>query len=112
MRTIIFSPNFSSQASANDDIPMDIPPIAAPKAPVAYAEAVKPAPAKKSAPVAEDPVVGDPIAKDVTEDVDDIPAPAPKAEPKKEAPAKPAAPKAEQDINATIEDILAEYVSK
>ena len=101
--------NFSSQASiANDDIPMDIPPIAAPKAVVK--ETAKPTPAPE--PVAKDPVVGDPIAKDVTEDVDDIPAPAPKAEPKKEAPAKPAAPKAEQDINATIEDILAEYVSK
>ena len=101
--------NFSSQASiANDDIPMDIPPIAAPKAVVK--ETAKPTPAPE--PVAKDPVVGDPIAKDVTEDVDDIPAPASKAEPKKEAPAKPAAPKAEQDINATIEDILAEYVSK
>ena len=101
--------NFSSQASiANDDIPMDIPPVAAPKAVVK--ETAKPTPTPE--PVAKDPVVGDPIAKDVTEDVDDIPAPAPKAEPKKEAPAKPAAPKAEQDINATIEDILAEYVSK
>ena len=101
----------------NDDIPMDIPPIAAPKAPVAYAEAVKPAPAKKSAPVAEDPVVGDPIAKDVVEDADDLPfedpAPTPPPPAKKAAPAKTAkpapAPKTEtsEDINAKIDDILA-----
>ena len=109
--------NFSSQASVNDDIPMDIPPIAAPKAPVAYAEAVKPAPAKKAVPatVAEDPVVGDPIAKDVVEDADDLPfedpAPTPPPPAKKAAPAKAAkpAPKTEtsEDINAKIDDILA-----
>lgn len=105
--------NFSSQSSVNDDIPMDIPPVA-PKAPVAYKEAVKPAPAKKPAPVVGDPVVGDPVAKDVTEDSDDIPPDTPPPAPQK----KPAKAKSEEtpkdvdDINATIEDILAEYVSK
>jgi hypothetical protein len=107
--------NFSSQSNVNDDIPMDIPPVAAPKAPVAYAEAVKPlapAPVAKD-PVVGDPVVGDPVAKDVTEDADDIPAPAPaptpapapKAEPKKAAPAP--APSPDGDINKKIDDILA-----
>ena len=98
--------HFSSSAANNDDIPMDIPP-AAPKAPVAYKEAVKPAT------VAEDPVVGDPIAKDVTEDADDIPVPpepakpaAPKPEAKPAAPAKKAAAPTE-DINKKIDDILA-----
>lgn len=87
--------NFSSQAAMMDDIPMDIPP-AAPKAPVAYSEAVKP----RQAPAP------DPIAQDVTVDSDDLPppAPAPKAEPKKEV-AKEAAPA--EDINAKIDDILA-----
>lgn len=97
--------NFSSQAAANDDIPMDIP-VAAPVA--------KPAP--KTAPVVETKVVEeDPIAKDVTEDADDIPVPepAPKPAPKKEAPAPAPAKKAEpapsnqEDINAKIDDILA-----
>jgi hypothetical protein len=96
--------NFSSQANLNDDIPMDIPPVA-PKA------ASKPAPAKKPAPVAEDPVVGDPIAKEVTEDADDLPFedPAPTPPPaKKAAPAKAkATPPPTEDINAKIEDILA-----
>ena len=98
--------HFSSSAANNDDIPMDIPP-AAPKAPVAYKESVKPAT------VAEDPVVGDPIAKDVTEDADDIPVPpepakpaAPKPEAKPAAPAKKAAAPTE-DINKKIDDILA-----
>ena len=99
--------NFSSQASANDDIPMDIPPIAAPKAPVAYAEAVKPAPAKKPAPVAEDPVVGDPIAKDVTEDADDLPFEEPAPAPAKKVAKKAATPPPAEDINAKIDDILA-----
>ena len=89
--------HFSSQAAMNDDIPMDIPP-AAPKAPVAYKEAVKPA-----------PVVEDPIAKDVTEDADDLSAPEPAPAPKKEEAKKPAepAPVADDDINAKIDNILA-----
>ena len=89
----------------NDDIPMDIPQVA-PKAPVSYAEAVKP---RTPAPVAEDP-----IAKDVTEDADDLPAPEP-APAKKAAPApkKEETPKAaepapaDDDIDAQISNILA-----
>ena len=93
--------NFSSQASMNDDIPMDIPQVA-PKAPVPYAEAVKP---RTPAPVVEDP-----IAKDVTEDADDIPAPAPKATSAKKVEAAPkAAPEDINDINSTIEEIMAQY---
>lgn len=99
--------NFSSQAQANDDIPMDIPAVA-PKAPTPFKEAVKPVEPKK---VVEE----DPVAKDVTEDADDIPVPdpAPKASPKKEAAPKKkeevAAPAAtnQEDINAKIDDILA-----
>ena len=94
--------HFSASAASNDDIPMDIPPATPKAAPVAK-EAVKPAPVVEQE---------DPVAKDVTEDADDIPvaepAPAPKAAaPKKEAPAKKAAPAPTEDINAKIEDILA-----
>lgn len=97
--------HFSSSAANNDDIPMDIPP-AAPKAPVAYKEAVKPAPVVEQE---------DPVAKDVTEDADDIPVPpepvkpaAPKPEAKPAAPAKKAASAAPtEDINKKIDDILA-----
>jgi hypothetical protein len=100
--------HFSSQAAMNDDIPMDIPP-AAPKAPVAYKEAVKPAPAVEQE---------DPVAKDVTEDADDLPPPEPapvkKAAPapkKEAAPApKPAAQDVE-DINAMVDKVLAEFVN-
>ena len=92
--------HFSSQSAANDDIPMDIPPVApAPKA-------VKAEPA---------PVVDDPVAQDVTVDSDDLPPPppppAPKAEPKAEAKkevvkeAAPA-PAPAEDINKKIDDIL------
>ena len=101
--------HFSSQAAANDDIPMDIPPVA-PKAPVAYSEAVKPAP--KAAPAVENDLATDP------DDLPPPPPPATKAEPKKEAaPKAKAEPKAEpkkeaapaapaEDINAKIDDIL------
>jgi hypothetical protein len=89
--------HFSSQSAANDDIPMDIPPVAsAPKA-------VKPATA---------PVVEDPVAQDVTVDSDDLPppAPAPKVEAKKEVvkkePAPAPAPAPTEDINKKIDDIL------
>jgi len=94
--------NFSSQASMNDDIPMDIPKVA-PKAPVSYDEAVKP---RTPAPVVEDP-----IAKDVTEDAEDIPAPAPKATSAKKVEAAPKAASAESidDINSTIDEIMAKY---
>ena len=92
--------HFSAQASMNDDIPMDIP-AAAPKAPVAYKDAVKPAP------VAEE----DPIAKDVTEDTDDLPPPEPVKKvapaPKKEAEKPEPAPVADDDINSKIDSILA-----
>lgn len=90
--------HFSSQSASNDDIPMDIPPAA----PVAK---TAPAPAKE--------VPSDPIAQDVTEDVDNLPPPAPKAEaPKAEPKPAPApAPKKEpeapaEDINKKIDDIL------
>ena len=91
--------HFSASAASNDDIPMDIPPATPKAAPVAK-EAVKPAPVVEQE---------DPVAKDVTEDADDIPVaePAPKAASKKEAPAKKAAPAPTEDINAKIEDILA-----
>ena len=90
--------NFSSQAAMNDDIPMDIP-MAAPVA--------KPAPAKKV--VVED--VPDPIAQDVGVDADDIPVatPAPKAEKPKVVEKPKAAPESEDDINLTIDKIMAEY---
>ena len=82
--------HFSSQSSANDDIPMDIPPVAtAPKA-------VKPAPIS---------VVNNQIAQDMTEDPDDLPPPTPKVEVKKEI-VKEAAPAPTEDINAKIDDIL------
>lgn len=87
--------NFSSQAQGNDDIPMDIPPVA-PKAPVS---------APKPAPVVEQE---DPVAKDVTEDAEDIPVADPA--PVKKAAQQKAAPKVEaptDDINAKIDDILA-----
>jgi hypothetical protein len=91
--------NFSSQASMNDDIPMDIPmakPVATPKA------------APKPVVVEED--IPDPVAKDVTEDADDISAPAPKATPAKKVEAAPkAAPEDINDINSTIEEIMAQY---
>lgn len=95
--------HFSSQSASNDDIPMDIPPVA-PKAPVAYSEAVKPAHAPTPATMVEDPV-----AQDVTVDSDDLPppsAPAPKSAPKKEVvkESAPAAPT--EDINKKIDDIL------
>ena len=102
--------NFSSQAAANDDIPMDIPPVAsAPKAPVAYSDAVKPAPA--SAPVVDAAPQVDDMPFD---DIPETPAPAPvveKAKPaEKPAPAPtpaPAAPAVDDDINAKIDNILA-----
>lgn len=102
--------HFSSQAAMNDDIPMDIPP-AAPKAPVAYKEAVKPAPAVEQE---------DPVAKDVTEDADDLPPPepapvkkaAPAPAPKKEAaPAPKPAAQDVDDINAMVDKVLAEFVN-
>ena len=92
--------HFSSQAIANDDIPMDIPPVA---------------PAPKAAKAAPAPVVDDPVAQDVTVDSDDLPPPpppAPKAEPKveakKEVVKKEAAPEPApaEDINKKIDDIL------
>ena len=94
--------NCSSSNVSNDDIPMDIPQVA-PKAPVSYDEAVKP---RTPAPVIEDP-----IAKDVTEDADDIPAPAPKATPAKKVEAAPKAASSESidDINSTIDEIMAKY---
>lgn len=98
--------NCSSSNVSNDDIPMDIPPVAS-------AAAAPKAPAAPKTPVVEDPVVGeDPIAKDVTEDVDDIPAPAPAPKPAAKSAAKPAAKPAApaapaEDINAKIDDILA-----
>lgn len=99
----------SSTSVSNDDIPMDIP---------------APTPVKKAAPVAKPapkPVVEedeavvseDPIAKDVTEDADDIPAPVPaKAAPAKKAVPAPAkvAP-ADDDMDAKIQSILNEYMA-
>lgn len=92
--------HFSSQSAANDDIPMDIPPVApAPKA-------VKPASA---------PVVDDPVAQDVTVDSDDLPPPPPPADPKAETKVEAKkevvkeaapAPAPAEDINKKIDDIL------
>ena len=82
--------HFSSQSSANDDIPMDIPPVAT------TPKAVKPAHA---------PVVNNQIAPDMTEDPDDLPPPTPKVEVKKEV-VKESAPAPTEDINAKIDDIL------
>ena len=83
--------HFSSQSSANDDIPMDIPPV------VSTPKAVKPA----HAPV----IIDNQFAQDMTEDPDDLPPPAPKVEVKKEV-VKEAAPAPTEDINAKIDDIL------
>ena len=82
--------HFSSQSSANDDIPMDIPPVAT------TPKAVKPAPIS---------VVNNQIAQDMTEDPDDLPPPTPKVEVKKEV-VKESAPAPTEDINAKIDDIL------
>ena len=92
--------NFSSASVNNDDIPMDIPPLVT---------AAKPAPVKESKPAPAP--VEDPVAKDVTEDSDDLPppAPAPKATPKKEAAKvepKKETPAPTEDINQKIDDIL------
>ena len=97
--------HFSASAASNDDIPMDIPPAPpAKKAAPAANQATKPVVKETVEPDPEDP-----IAKDVTEDADDIPVaePAPKSAPKKEAPVKKAASAQTEDINAKIEDILA-----
>jgi len=91
--------HFSSQSVSNDDIPMDIP-LAAPIA--------KPAPVVETKKVVEDPV-----AKDVTEDADDLPPPPPpppapkKAEPAPAPKKEEAAAVADDDINAKIDNILA-----
>ena len=92
--------HFSAQASMNDDIPMDIPPAASPKA-----NAVKPS-------VKPAPVIEDPIAKEVTEDADDLPpppAPVKKAAPapKKEVAKPEPTPVVDDDINSKIDNILA-----
>ena len=93
--------NFSSQTQGNDDIPMDIPPVAPVTKPTPVKEAVKPVVEPKK-------VVEDPVAKDVTEDAEDIPVADPA--PVKKAAQPKAAPQAEaptDDINAKIDDILA-----
>ena len=90
--------NFSSQASTNDDIPIDIPPLAA----------------ATSAPKPAAPRVA-PIVNDLATDPDDLPpppAPAPKVETKAEPKIEPKKEVVKEaalaeDINQKIEDILA-----
>jgi hypothetical protein len=78
---------------------MDIPPAAPVAKPTPAVGKLAPAEPPKA--VAPAPA-SDPIAQDVTEDVDNLPPPAPKAAPKKEA--APSAPA--EDINKKIDDIL------
>ena len=89
--------NCSTQKQSNDDIPMDIPVAPTPKVASAPKSAPAPKPVKKSA-----PVVDEPIAQDVTEDVDNIPPPTPSKPSKKSEPAPSL-----DDNNKMLDDILA-----
>ena len=89
--------NCSTQKQSNDDIPMDIPVAPTPKVASAPKSAPAPKPVKKSA-----PVVDEPIAQDVTEDVDNIPPPTP-ATPSKKSEPTPSL----DDNNKMLDDILA-----
>ena len=76
---------------------MDIPVAPTPKVASAPKSAPAPKPVKKSA-----PVVDEPIAQDVTEDVDNIPPPTPSKPSKKSEPAPSL-----DDNNKMLDDILA-----